>query len=111
MTGRDVPLNRSRSLLGSERQSTSMSLPLAVHYKLGRLAELAAAANASRAEIVAMLIAEADLDPGSLARRVLAYRELTVGDVVAPLDPPVEESEGVVMLPVSRPGRPRRPRP
>jgi hypothetical protein len=107
MSEHDVSLNRRERLLDSKRQTTSMSLPLAVHYRLARLAELADAAKASRAEIIAMLIAEAELDPSSLARRVIDYRQKTVGDVVAPLAPSEPDSDRVV-VPLGQPGRPRR---
>ncbi len=100
-------LDRRQPLLESRAQPTSMSLPAAVHYRLGRLAELAAAAKASRAEIVAMLITEADLDARSLSRRILDYRELTVADVVDPLALPQADPDRVV-VPIVRPGRPRR---
>jgi hypothetical protein len=106
LTPRTVELARWERLRDSPRQVTSMSLPLAVHYRLDRLARLAEDVNASRAEIAAMLIAEAKLDVGDLESRVLAYRKLHVGDV-APSDPQHDDSDTVV-VPLAKPGRPRK---
>lgn len=92
----------------SRRRATSLMLPLAVHHRLDLLAELAADVNASRAELIAMLISEADLDGPTLERLVLAYRKKTVGDVVPPQAGASgeEQAENVVELqprPVGRP--------
>jgi hypothetical protein len=86
-----------------------MTLPQAIHRRLDLLAELAADVNASRAEIIAMLISEADLDGASLERRVIAYRKKTVGDVLPTADglSDAEVAENVVTFPVRQPGRPR----
>jgi hypothetical protein len=61
---------------------TSVSLPIPVHQRLDELVQAAATANSTRAEVIAMLIATAKLDPDELVRRLLDYRVLTVGDVL-----------------------------
>jgi hypothetical protein len=101
-----VELARWERLRESPRQATSMSLPLAVHHRLDRLARMAEDVNASRAEIVAMLISEARLDVDELESRVLAYRKLKVGDVV-PADAQHGGSDTVV-VPLAKPGRPKK---
>ncbi len=88
-----------------------MSLPMAVHHRLDVLADLAEDAGASRAEIVGMLVAEADLDPDALADAIVAYRRKRVGDIV-PEQPapavPGEKRDNVVAFEKRGPGRPRR---
>jgi hypothetical protein len=101
----EVELPLFERLRESRRQTTSMSLPLAVHYRLDRLARLAGDVNASRAEIIAMLIAAAELDAAELERRVLAYRKLTVGDVIPAGD--ARNDDDSVVVPLGRPGRPK----
>jgi hypothetical protein len=99
----DEPLRESR------RQSTSMSIPLAVHHRLDVLADLAAVVNTSRAEIMGMLIAEAEPDAEHLEERIIAYRRKTVGDVVprqAGDLADTNEADNVVALPLRQPGRP-----
>jgi hypothetical protein len=104
-----VMLNRGEHLSESRRQATSLSMPLAVHHRLDLLAGLATYAKASRAEIIGMLIADAELDSGKLERGILAYRKMRVGDVV-PKGPGEGRDEvdddNVVALPVRQPGRP-----
>jgi predicted DNA-binding protein len=97
-------------LRDSRRQATSMSMPLAVHHRLDVLTGLATDVNATRAEIIAMLIAHADVDVEQLEKAVLAYRKMTVGDVVPtkPGEPsPEDAGDNVVKLPLRQPGRPR----
>jgi hypothetical protein len=86
-----------------------MSLPLVVHERLARLTEAASAVAPSRAELVAMLIADADLDPGQLERAVMAYRKKTVGDVLPP-DSIEGSNTQVVQIRTPGPGRPPRVR-
>src|SRR5215217_8681458 len=81
-----VVLSRGERLRDSKRQPTSMALPLAVHHRLDLLSESAEDVGATRADLVGMLIAEADLDTEELERAILRYRKLTVGDVI-PDDP------------------------
>jgi hypothetical protein len=105
-----VTLPLDERLRDSRSQATSMSIPLAVHHRLDVMAHLATDLNATRAEIIAMLIARADLDVEQLEQAVLAYRKMTVGDVVPtkPGEPsPEEVGDKVVRLPVRAPGRPR----
>lgn len=103
-----VTLSLDERLIDSQRRATSMSLPAAVLRRLDLLAELAKAANASRAEIIGMLIAEAGLDK-QLAHRILAYREKTVGEVIPEQQEPSNPGSGdekVVTFPMRPPGRP-----
>lgn len=91
-----------------------MSLPLAIHHRLDRLATLADDVGASRAEIVGMLVANADLDVAELEMAVLRYRKLKVGDVLPPeehLERPshLDGADNVVAIKRRGPGRPSRP--
>jgi len=97
-----VTLPRSERLRDSVRRATSMSLPLAVHRKLDLLAEEATDVSATRAEIIAMLIAEAEVDAASLEQRIVAYRKKKVGDVL-----PGPGQDPNVVVPLRPPGRPR----
>jgi hypothetical protein len=96
---RKITANVRGSLEGTERQVTSMALPVPIHFRLDELVRHAAAAKATRADIVAMLIAEAELDPDALEQRLLRYRKLTVGDVVS--SPDTDD----VVFPIYGPGR------
>lgn len=107
-----VELNLDQDLFDSEKRPTSMSLPLAIHHRLDHLAELANRTGASRAEIIGMLVSEAPLDAAEIRRRIMDYRDRTVGDVV-PDDPSqhaVEDGErgNIVRFEKRSPGRPRR---
>ncbi len=109
-----VHLSRDERLRDSKRQSTSMSLPLAVHHRLDLLAEAAEDAGATRAEIVGMLIAGTPLDTDELERGVLRYRKLKVGDALPEEPPELDEQDGPVepdnVISIARrgPGRPGR---
>ena len=96
----------------SPTQATSLSLPAAIYHRLNVLADCAQDVRAARAEIIAMLIAEAAVDADELERKILAYRKKTVADVLpASTDEQDGESGGqVVDLPVQAPGRPPRRR-
>ena len=88
-----------------------MSLPLAVLHRLDLLAEAAADASATRAEIIGMLISEAAVDSDELETRILAYRKKSVRQVIAPKpeDRQIKVADlNVVDLPVRTPGRPRK---
>jgi hypothetical protein len=103
-----VTLNLDEPLRGSPRQATSLSLEMAISHRLDVLAELAGAANASRGEIISMLIGEAPEDAEELEQRLLAHRKKAVGDVIpAQLDQP-HDGENVVRLEPRSPGRPSR---
>ena len=98
-------------LRDSKRQSTSMSLPLAIHHRLDVLAERGAPAGATRADIIGMLIAHANLDPDRIVDSLIAYRKMTVRGVVPAFsDEPTEgdtaDGANVIELPVRHPGRP-----
>lgn len=99
-----VQLPLDELLRDSKRQATSMSLPFAVHHRLDVLAENAAAVKATRAEIIGMLISEAELDATRLERDIVAYRKRKVRDVVVAT--PAEARSNVIELPVRQPGRP-----
>jgi hypothetical protein len=100
-----VSLQLGDRLRDSPMQTTTLSLPIAVHHRLDELADLATDVRASRAELVAMLIAGAELDAAGLEERMLAYRRMRVRDVI-PRSPDQSEDENVVVLPVRQPGRP-----
>lgn len=91
-----------------------MSLPLAIHHRLDLLTEAAADVEATRAEIIGMLIARADLDPEELELAVLRYRKLAVGDVVPEEEPGAQEPQdpktldNVISIRTRGPGRPAR---
>lgn len=111
-----VVLSRGERLRESKRQATSMSLPLAVHHRLELLTEGASDVEATRAEIIGMLIATSPLNSEQLERAILRYRKMTVGDVVPdqptpaiePLDLP--PGENVISIEKRGPGRPARSR-
>lgn len=107
----ELPLNQR--LRESRRQATSMSLPLAIHHRLDRLATLADDVEATRAEIVGMLIAESSLEADELEAAMLRYRKLKVGDVL-PIEEQLEHAheegaDNVVSIRRRGPGRPGRP--
>jgi hypothetical protein len=86
-----------------------MTLPLAVHYRLGVLVEAAEAVQATRSEIIGMLIATAESDPVALEHSIMTYRKMSVADVVQ--GQPVSDSElddNVVFIERRGPGRPAR---
>jgi hypothetical protein len=102
-----VTLHLDELLRDSKRQATSMSLPLAVHYRLDVLAKLAAAVSATRAEIIGMLISESDLDAAWLESSIVSYRKSTVREVVPPHSRETKDADSnVIELPVRHPGRP-----
>lgn len=100
---KDRVLSRSEGLRESQRQATSMALPLAVYRRLDLLAENAADVYASRSEIVGMLIAEASLKPEWVEQKLSHYRKLTVGDV---LPDEGRGDENVISIAPRNPGRP-----
>jgi hypothetical protein len=106
-----VTLTLDELLRDSKRQATSMSLPLAVHHRLDILAERGVPAGATRADIIGMLIAQADLSADLVIDGLVAYRQMTVRQVVP--DAPRQAVEGdavegadVIVLPVRHAGRP-----
>jgi hypothetical protein len=105
-----ITLTLDEPLRDSKRQATSMSLPLAVHHRLDILAEHGAPAGATRADIIGMLIAQADLDQDILVDGLVAYRKMTVREVVpeAPGQLAGDDGDGanVIELPARHPGRP-----
>jgi len=102
-----IELKAHERLRESRTQATSMTLPLAVHRKLEMLADLAQDVGASRADIIGTLIAEAELSE-SLEGRILAYKKLTVGDVLGPDEPGDRAADNVISIEKHGPGRPRR---
>ena len=104
-----VRLRLGDRMLESETRATSMSLPVAVHRRLDELAELTSVIKSSRAELIAMLVATTDLDPKALEAAVLAYRRMTVAEVLPPSpDEGTAHSEDDVVIPLRGPGRPKR---
>lgn len=88
----------------SERRATSMSLPVAVLARLDWLAESAKDIDATRAEIIGMLLARADFEPESLELGILRYRKLKVADVLPRHE--VTKNSKVVSIRHRGPGRP-----
>lgn len=103
-----VSLHLDESLDDSPRQATSMSLPVAVSYKLDFLAELAKTLRTSRGELISMLIDAAPEKAEDLERALLAYRRKTVRDALPARPDRPSEDENVIDLPVRHPGRPSR---
>lgn len=99
-----VRLQLGERLRESERAATSMSLPIAIHHRLDRLGEDAKDIDATRAEIIGMLIAAAEFDEDDLESAILRYRKLKVGDVI-PRDE-VGEGDNVISIKRRSPGRP-----
>jgi hypothetical protein len=84
-----------------------MSLPLPIHERLSLLADLAADVAPSRAEIISMLIANADLDAGQLERSIMSYRKNKIGDVLPQSASDGREGDGaVIQIMTPRRGRP-----
>lgn len=100
-----VSLQLDGRLRDSPMQTTTLSLPVAVHHRLDELANLATDVRASRAELVAMLVANAQLDAATLEERMLAYRRMRVRDVI-PRSAGSPSEANVIELPFRRPGRP-----
>jgi predicted DNA-binding protein len=97
-----VELDLDQELFESRREATSMQLPLAVHHRLDVLAERAKKTAASRAEIIGMLIAEADFSASAIEARISHYRNLSVRDVIPGMsDLPQDEAlaEGAEAVP------------
>jgi hypothetical protein len=106
-----VTLTLDELLRDSKRQATSMSLPLAIHHRLDVLAERGLPAGATRADIIGMLIAQADLDQDSVVDGLVAYRKMTVREAVPeesrrPAVGDTGDGADVIELPVRHPGRP-----
>jgi hypothetical protein len=100
-----VSLQLDDRLRDSPMQTTTLSVPIAIHHRLDELADLATDVRASRAELVAMLIGEAALDTPALEELVLKYRRMRVRDVI-PRSVDRSENENVITLPIRQPGRP-----
>jgi hypothetical protein len=81
-----------------------MSLPVALQHRLDLLADASKDVDATRAEIIGMLIADAGLDPEDLEQAILRYRKLKVADVIPPAETGGEEN--VVSIRPRGPGRP-----
>jgi hypothetical protein len=101
---KNIRLTVGERLRESERAATSMSLPVAVTHRLDLLAEAAKDLDATRSEIIGMLIAEAGLDPEKLELAILRYRKLKVADVLAPEE--AESASNVISIKPRGPGRP-----
>lgn len=102
-----IRLRLNERLRESERRPSSMSLPIAIQHRLDWLAESAKDIDATRAEIIGMLIADAEFDAEELELAILRYRKLKVADVV----PDNEVGEGTNVISIKRrgPGRPAKP--
>lgn len=104
-----IEISLDSLLRDSPRQATSMSLPLALSYRLDAISELLGAVKPSRAEIIGMLIASARLDADELEDAYIAYRKLLIREVLPesePTDHPVTDDDKVIHLHPRTPGRP-----
>lgn len=101
---RKIRLRLNERLRESERASTSMSLPVALHHRLDEFAEDAKDVDATRAEIVGMLLAAAEFEDGELESAILRYRKLKVSDVIPQND--IGKGDNVVSIRRRSPGRP-----
>lgn len=81
-----------------------MSLPVAIQHRLDWLTESAKDLDATRAEIIGMLVAAAEFEPEELELAILRYRKLKVADVVPGND--VDEDTNVISIKRRGPGRP-----
>jgi hypothetical protein len=95
---RKLRVSTASRVADAERQVTSMALPAPVHWRLDEIVRLAGDVRPTRAEVVAMLISQAELDSAELEQRILRYRKTTVGELVGTTD------EDVV-VPIHGPGR------
>jgi hypothetical protein len=99
-----IRLSLDERLRESERSATSMSLPAALVHRLNLLADEAKDIDATRSEIIGMLLAQAELGNENLELDILRYRKLKVADVV----PAAEKtsSDNVISISPRGPGRP-----
>lgn len=105
---KQVELFLDEKLRDSEKRPTSMSMPLALHHRLDVMADLADGASATRAELVGMLIAEAELESEKLERGILRYRKLKVRDVLPEEETNAQSTGNVISFAKRGPGRPAR---
>jgi hypothetical protein len=104
-----IEISLDSLLRDSPRQATSMSLPLALSYRLDAISELLGAVKPSRAEIIGMLIASAKLDADELEHTYIAYRKLRISEVLPesePTDHLATDDDKVIHLHPRTPGRP-----
>jgi hypothetical protein len=99
-----IRLHVHDSILDCPVKGTSMSLPLAALRRLDELAHVARRSRVTRNELLAVLIATAELDEASIRRRIDQYRDMTIGDVLPSEDE--TDAGGDVIVPLRRPGRP-----
>ena len=98
-----VRLHFQDSILDCPTRGTSMNLPVAALRRLDKMAGLARYVRPTRNEMLAALIATAELDPAWLEERVNAYRRMTIGEVLPESD---RASGNDVVVPLRKPGRP-----
>jgi hypothetical protein len=99
-----MTLNIDDRIGDSATRSTSMNLPIAVQRRLDEMAELADAVRPTRNELLAALVATAELDEAALEDMVVRYRRMRVRDVLPARDHAGGDSD--VVVPLRRPGRP-----
>jgi hypothetical protein len=80
----DTPLPRSMRLRDAPQRQCAISWPLPVDMKLEKLLEVArdAGENTSRKEIVAALVALAEMDGHTLGELLRRYRVAAVDDIL-----------------------------
>jgi hypothetical protein len=99
-----VRLHFQDSILDCPSRGTSMNLPVAALRRLDAMAGLARFVRPTRNEMLAALIATAEMDPEWLEEQVNAYRRMTIGDVLPARDRAADHDD--VVVPIRKPGRP-----
>lgn len=98
---KNVTLHPADSIIDCPTRGTSMNLPIAALRRLDAMATEARVTRASRNELLAALIALAEVDAASLKQLVDDYRNLRIADVL-----PGETSDDSVVVPIRQQGRP-----
>jgi hypothetical protein len=102
--GERVRLRLNERLRESERRPSSMALPIAIQHRLDWMAEMGKDIDATRAEIIGMLLAGAKFEAEELELAILRYRKLKVADVLP--EDEVDRNANVVSISRRGPGRP-----
>jgi hypothetical protein len=98
-----MTLNLFDKIGSSPTRSTSMNLPVAIQRRLDGMVGLADAVKPTRNELLAALIATAELDEAAIEDMVMHYRRMRVGDVLPERD---HSGNDDVVVPLRKPGRP-----
>jgi hypothetical protein len=98
-----VTLHLGDSIIDCPSRGTSMNLPIAVLQRLDALATAARRQRVSRNELLAALIADADIDAAELERLVMRYRGKYISEVLPDTEDVKQDS---VVVPLPKRGRP-----